>query len=369
MQALGASHHGRHRLDRGAHNIIVRILFRETRPRGLAMCAQHERARVLWREMLFHQRGPQQPTGPHLGDFHVEVHTDAPEKREPSRESIDVEPLGHRRTHVIQSVGNRERQLEITRRSGFLHMVARNTDRIELRHLFRGVLDDIGNNPHRGSRRINIGIPNHELLEDIVLDRPGELVSGDALLLTRNYEAGKHRQDSTVHRHGYRHLVQRNLVEEHLHVFDGINGNASLAHITHHTRMIGIVTAMCREVESDRQAHLSCGQIGPVEVIGLLRRREACVLANRPGTLGVHRGSRATNEGKSTRNAVAEIQTGSVFLSVERFDVDAFRRLPDQIVRILALAFLGGELTPKFQIIVARVSHASMVAIRSPDRK
>lgn len=44
------------------------------------MSAQEERLRILGLEVLFDEGGPQSPARPKLGNLHVEVHSDTPEK-------------------------------------------------------------------------------------------------------------------------------------------------------------------------------------------------------------------------------------------------------------------------------------------------
>src|SRR3546814_20393420 len=48
-------------------------------------------------------------------------------------------------------------------------------------------------------------------------------------------------------------LVERNAVEEDLHVLDGIDGHARLAGIADDARVVGVVAAVGREVEGDRE--------------------------------------------------------------------------------------------------------------------
>ena len=49
------------------------------------MRPQAEAFRALRVELL-HQPGPEQARGPHLGDFHEEVHADGPEEGQTRRE-------------------------------------------------------------------------------------------------------------------------------------------------------------------------------------------------------------------------------------------------------------------------------------------
>ena len=122
------------RLDGGADHVVVGVLLGERHARGLAVRAQHQRLRVLRLE-LRHHPVPQQAGGPELGDLHEEVHADGEEEREPPGERVDVEAAVEGGAHVLEAVGDRERQLLVGRRPGLLHVVAGDRDRVELRHV------------------------------------------------------------------------------------------------------------------------------------------------------------------------------------------------------------------------------------------
>src|SRR3546814_11026808 len=62
---LAAEHRG-HGLDRGAHDVVVRVLLGEGDAAGLAVRAQHQRLRLLGVERLDHAV-PQQARGAELG--------------------------------------------------------------------------------------------------------------------------------------------------------------------------------------------------------------------------------------------------------------------------------------------------------------
>ncbi len=73
--------------------------------------------------------------------------------------------------HVFEPVGEGEGQFLHRGRAGFLHVIAGDRDRVEFRHVPGGVFDDVGDDPHRRPGRVDIGVADHELLEDVVLDR------------------------------------------------------------------------------------------------------------------------------------------------------------------------------------------------------
>src|SRR5260370_1438362 len=158
----------RHRLDGSAHHVVVDVLRGQRPARGLAMRAQRQRARVL-RVELRQQLGPQQPRRAHLGDFHEEVHADRPEERQPRCEAVDVEPRREPGAEIFDAVGQRIGELEVLGRAGFLHVIAGDGYGVVLRHFLRGIRKDVGDNPHRGRRRIDVGVAHHELFQNDIL--------------------------------------------------------------------------------------------------------------------------------------------------------------------------------------------------------
>ena len=205
---------------------VVEDVLRGQRPAaGLAVRAQAERLGVL-RVELAHQPRPQRPGRAHLGDLHEEVHADRPEEGQPRRELVDRHAGGEAGADVLDAVGQRVRELEVGRRSGLLDVVAGDRDRVEARHLRGGVAEDVGDDPHARRRRVDVGVADHELLEDVVLDRPRELLRLHPLLLGRGDVEREHRQHGAVHRHRHRHLVERDAVEERAGVVDRVDRHA-----------------------------------------------------------------------------------------------------------------------------------------------
>jgi hypothetical protein len=219
VQRLGAAEHCRHCLERGADHVVVRVLLGQRHARCLAVSPKHLRAFGLGAE-IGHDLRPHGPCGAQFRRFHEHVHADAEEERQPPGKGVDIEPLGLCGTDIFHAVGERVGEFLRQRRAGFLHVIAGNRDRVELRHFGRGELDDVGNDPHRRLGRIDIGVADHEFLEDVVLHRAGELGPLDALFLAGDDEHRQHRDDGAVHGHRHAHLAQRNPVEQDLHVLD-----------------------------------------------------------------------------------------------------------------------------------------------------
>ena len=318
------------------------------------MGAQRRAVRVLGIELL-HQLGPQIAGGAQLRDLHEEVHADGPEEAEPRRELVDLQSLRQGGAHIFEAVRQREGELLHRGRAGFLHVVAGDRDRVELRHALRRVGDDVGDDAHRGRGRIDVGVPHHELFEDVVLDGAGEQLLLHALLFARDDEAGQHRQHRAVHGHRHAHLVERDAVEQDLHVLDGIDRHAGLADVADHARVIGIVAAVGGEVEGDGEPLLPLPQVVAIEGVGILGGGKAGILPDGPGPVGIHGGARAAGEGRQAGQAAGDLDPFQVVGGVERLDRDAFRRRPGQGRGIGAFQLLGRQLFPILPLMVREI--------------
>src|SRR5690606_5926988 len=92
-------------------------------------------------------------------------------------------------------------------------------------------------------------------------------------------------------------------------------------------------------------ALLPVGERIAVEGVRFLGGREAGILPDRPGPAGIHRRARAAQKGLQSRQRMHLLEAGNVLGRVERLDVDALRRAPDQRIG-LALDLLLGERAP-----------------------
>ena len=315
---------------------VVEDVLRGQRPAGgLAVRAQRQRLGVLRVEVVDQPR-PQRAGRAHLGDLHEEVHADRPEERQPRRELVDRQARVEAGADVLDAVGERVRQLEVGRRPGLLDVVAGDRDRVEARHLLRGEREDVADDPHARRRRVDVGVADHELLEDVVLDGPRELLRLHPLLLGRHDVEREHRQHGAVHRHRHRHLVERDAVEERAGVVDRVDRHARHADVAAHPRVVGVVAAVGGQVEGDAQALLAGREVAAVERVGLLGGREAGVLPDRPRLGGVHRRVGPAQERREARPGVEAVEALEVLGAVDRQDVDALRAAPRLAARRVA---------------------------------
>ena len=349
VQRLGSAEDRGHCLDGRPHDVVVRVLLGERPSRRLAVGAKHHRLRLLGGEAL-HDLPPEQPRGAELGHLQVEVHADAEEEAEPAGEFIHVQPLGQCGLHVLLAVGQGERQLERLRGAGLLHVIAGNRDRVELRHVVGGVLDDVGDDPHRRLGRVNVRVADHELLEDVVLDGARKLLLRDPLFLGRHDVAGQHRQHRAVHGHRDRDPVERDATEENFHVLDRIDRHACLTHVALDAGVVRVIAAVSRQVERHRYALPAAGQRLLVERVRFLGGGEPGVLANGPRPDRVHCRLRPTHERLEARQRVGVGQTLHVLVCVQRLDFDAFGSFPVQGGDIASRHGLGRRLLPRVKV-------------------
>ena len=139
--------------------------------------------------------------------------------------------------------------------------------------------------------------------------------------------------------------VERNAGEQRAHVVDRIDGDARHADIAGDARMIGIIAAMGGEIEGDRQALLAGREIAPVEGVGILRRREAGILADGPGLRDIHGRVGAAQIGRDAGIGVEEVEARRSSGAIDRLDRDAFGREPGFGAR----TFAGGADRGKFK--------------------
>ena len=183
---------------------------------------------------------------------------------------------------VGDAVGERERHLLNRVGAGVAEVRAGHRDRVEPRHLGRAELDGVGDQPQRRLRRPDPGAARRVLLEDVVLDGAGQLLARHALLLGgRDVERQQDRRGA-VDREAGADLVQRDAVEQDLGVGQRVDGDADPADLLAVLGVVGVVAALRRQVERDRQPGAALVQQVAVATVGLLGGAEARILAERP---------------------------------------------------------------------------------------
>ena len=209
---------------------------------------------VCGAEAVAHDLRPERPGGAELRDLLEEVVVRVEEEREPGAERVGREARRHRRLAVGDPVRERERELLGGRRARLADVVARDRDRVPARDPLLAVGEQVGRQPHRGARREDVVPAGDVLLEDVVLDGAAQRAAGHALLLGDQLVEQQQQRRRGVDRHRRRHLVERDPVEQELHVRDRVDRDAGAPDLALGHRVVGVVAELGGEVEGDRRA-------------------------------------------------------------------------------------------------------------------
>ena len=148
-----------HGFDTGTTDVVERVLLGERPTGGLAVRTECHRFGVLGTERLDDLR-PEHTSCTHLGNLHEMVHTDRPEEGQTRCKRIHIHAGVDTCAEVLHTVGKRVSQLDICRRTGFLHVVTGDGDGVEFRHVLRGIFEDVGDDLHGELRSAMIFMEN-----------------------------------------------------------------------------------------------------------------------------------------------------------------------------------------------------------------
>ena len=208
---------------------------------------------------------------------------------EARREFIDLHTAFQRGIHIGQSIGNGKRQFLYGRCPRLANMVATDANRIPARHIARAKLDGIGHQAQRGLRREQELFLRAVLLEYVVLQRATERSHREAALLRVDDVHGPDHRRGTIDRHRGRNLIQRQAVEQHLHVGQRGDRHAALTKFTRRQLVIRVIAVQRRHIKSRREARLTLREQVLETLVGIFRRAKAREHAHRPGLGAVHR--------------------------------------------------------------------------------
>ena len=172
---------------------------------------------------------------------------------------------------------------------GLADVVAGDRDRVEERHLARAELDHVDDEPHGRLGREDPLLLRDVLLEDVRLRGAAQLVARDALLLADADVVGEHDRRRRVDRHRGGDGVERDAVEERLHVGERVDRHALAPDLAQRAGVVGVVAHERRHVEGGREPRLPVVEQVVEALVRLLRGAEARELAHRPQPAAVHR--------------------------------------------------------------------------------
>jgi hypothetical protein len=220
------------------------------------------------------------------------------EERQPRREVVHRQPGGARRLHVGDSVGEREGCFLHRCRARFADVVAGNRNRVPVRQLVPAPRENVGDDAHRRTHRIDVRPPGDVFLQDVVLHRAGKLLRPRPLLFGHSNVERQEDGGGGVDRHGSRNPLERDACEKRLHVLERIDGHADFAHFAAGEWMVGIEPDLGGQIECHREPALPLAQEVAVALVRFRRCAEPGVLPHRPQPPAVHRWIDAAGEGK-----------------------------------------------------------------------
>ena len=129
-----------------------------------------------------HHLAPDLAGGAIFGDLLEEIVVRVEEEAESRAEIVDIESAPLRPLHVLDAVVQGERQFLQRGRTGLANVIAADRNGVEARREFRSELEGVDHQPHRRRRRIDIFLLRDVFLQNVVLDRAGNLFPVRALL-------------------------------------------------------------------------------------------------------------------------------------------------------------------------------------------
>ena len=174
VQRLGAAEHRRQALHGHPDDVVERLLGGELDPGRLGVEAQHPRARLLGPEPGGHGVGPDAAGRPELGRLLEQGRAGHEEEGQPGRERVHGQAGVDSRLHIGDGVGQGEGDLLDGGRPRLGHVVAGDGDGVEAGQVLGAVGEQVGGDPQRRRRRVDVGAAGDVLLEHVVLDRAGE---------------------------------------------------------------------------------------------------------------------------------------------------------------------------------------------------
>ena len=192
--------------------------------------------------------------------------------------------------HRVQHAeGGSERVRKLLRggRSGLLQVVAADVDRIPLRRVLDRPRDRVDDQPAAVRRREDVRASGQVLLHDVVLGGAAERAAVGALLVGVGDVEAEQPGRRGVDRHRRVHDAWVDAFEKGPHVAEVGDRHADLADLSGRQRVVGVVAALGRKVEGDREARLPLGEVLPVERVRCLGRRVAGVGAHDPRAIAL----------------------------------------------------------------------------------
>ena len=158
---------------------------------------------------FFHDSGPDPPRRSEFGNFFEKILVRAEKERESRGEVVHAKSLAQCGFHIRDAIRNGEGHLLDRCASRLTHVIPADTDAVPEGHILCAKRNDIGNHPHGGAYRENIGPSCNVLFQHVILDGSSKLFRTDAVLSGNRNVHGRKDGRRRVDGHRCAHLIQR----------------------------------------------------------------------------------------------------------------------------------------------------------------
>ena len=139
-------------------------------------------------------------------------------KRQSRSKVVHGQPSFDATLDVLKAVRQGKRELLHGGSASLANVITRNRYRIPMRRVFAAPLEHVDNDLECGFGRVHPSMLCHVLLENVVLHRAADLRNIDALFFGGCHVEAKQQRRRSVDRHRGRDLIERDPVEQHLHI-------------------------------------------------------------------------------------------------------------------------------------------------------
>src|SRR3989338_2522213 len=167
-------------------------------------------------------------------------------------------------------------------------MIARDGNRVEIRHMPEGVFHRVRHQTQGRRYGVNVSPAGDEFLEYVVLQGAAQSLGPNGAPLGYGDVKGQQNDRRGVDGQRGRNFIERNILEEPLHILDGPDVNPDSPHLALGPGVGGVQAHLSGQVKSGGKARLPLGKKPTEALVGLPGGAEAGVLAHGPKPAQVH---------------------------------------------------------------------------------
>lgn len=221
-------------------DIVIRIMLMKGKEGGMEVGEKNKRERII-RIKLINDEWKEKERREKIGNLNEEINEDGEEERKKEWKIIEIEEIIERRKKILEKVGKCEGKIMKKCRERIMNVIEGDGNGVEIRNLMRSIGDDVRNDKNGGLRRIDIGVEENEIIENVVMNGEGKMWEGKEMLLEREDEIGKDRDKRKVNGNGKGNILKRNEIEKDFNVIEGVDRKEGIEEIELKERVIDVI--------------------------------------------------------------------------------------------------------------------------------